>query len=90
VEAGERELRRMRRAGFDAGRPALAAAVAAVDGALATVTFELDAHREALARLAAAEPLDARLARDRAVFSEAFAALYLGAGPAGPWREGAP
>ena len=77
VEAGERELRRMRRAGFEASRPALAAAVAAVDGALATVTFEIDAHRQALARLAAAEALQARLAQDRATFSEAFAALYL-------------
>jgi hypothetical protein len=90
VEAGERELRRMRRAGFDAGRPALAAAVAAVDGALATVTFELDAHREALARLAATEALEARLRRDRGVFSEAFATLYLGAGLAAPLGGGAP
>ncbi len=89
VAAGERELRRMRRAGFDAARAPLAAAVAAVDGALATVTFELDAHREALARLAAAEALETRLGRDRAAFSEAFAALYLGAGAA-PAAEGGP
>jgi hypothetical protein len=77
----------MRRAGFEAGRPALATAVATVDGALANVSLELDAHGEALAGLAATEVLDARLARDRAAFSNTFAALSLGLEGPAPLRR---
>ena len=74
---GERELKRMRRAGFDAPRAALAASIALVDGALATSAEALEAHRGALAKLDRAEPLSDRLTRDRATFAEVFGRLYL-------------
>ncbi len=84
VAEGERELKRMRRAGFDAPRAELAAAVALIDGALATATEGFRDHCSAIAGLAKTKPLDERLAEDRAVFSGAFRAIYLDAVPQGP------
>jgi hypothetical protein len=76
AEQGERELRRMRRAGFDLPRDKLAHEMAQVDEALATTAQALEEHRQALLRLDRAEPLDSRLTRDRALFSQTFAKIY--------------
>jgi hypothetical protein len=76
---GERELKRIRRAGFDAPRAELSAAIALIDGALATAAEGLRDHRAAVAALVKARPLNERLAEDRATFSAAFRAIYSGA-----------
>jgi hypothetical protein len=73
---GEQELKRIRRAGFDAPRTQLAASIALVDGALATATEGFRAHGDAIAGLAKAKPLEGLLAADRATFSAAFRAIY--------------
>ncbi|MBM7067439.1 hypothetical protein [Actibacterium sp. 188UL27-1] len=77
AQAGERNLARMRRAGFDAPRDQLARAVAAIDAALATATTELAAHCAAVERLAERTPLGDLVERDRASFAATFTALYL-------------
>jgi hypothetical protein len=76
AEQGMRELRRMRRAGFDMPRERLAHVMAQMDEALATTAQALEEHRQAIARLHRAEPLDSRVVRDRAAFSSTFAAIY--------------
>ncbi|MGL4236177.1 hypothetical protein [Tabrizicola sp.] len=76
AEQGMRELRRMRRAGFDMPHERLAEAMAHMDEALAATAQALEEHRQAIARLHRAEPLDSRVARDRAAFSQTFAAIY--------------
>jgi len=73
---GERELKRIRRAGFDIPRAELAAAIALIDGALATAAEGLRDHCAAVAAAAKAKPLAARLAEDRDTFSTAFRAIY--------------
>jgi hypothetical protein len=83
VAEGERELKRMRRAGFDAPRAKLAAAVALIDGALATATEGLRDHCNSIVGLAKTRPLNDRLVEDRATFSAAFRAIYLDTAPQG-------
>jgi hypothetical protein len=80
---GERELKRMRRAGFDAPRAELAAAIALIDGSLATAAEGLRDHCTAVAGLAKAKPLDQRLTEDRATFSAAFHTIYVEASLSG-------
>jgi hypothetical protein len=75
---GERELKRIRRAGFDAPRAELAATIALIDGALATATEGLHDHCTAVATVAKTKPLDERLAEDKATFSAALRAIYTG------------
>lgn len=76
-ERGERELARLRRAGFERPRDELAERMARLDEALSTMAGEMSQHRAALERLNAREPLEERCERDRAMFKEGFTALYL-------------
>lgn len=76
TQEGERELTRMRRTGFDQERAQLAASVALIDGALATASEGIEAHRRALEKLARKSPLAASMTADKAVFSRAFSQIY--------------
>lgn len=78
LQAGEADLKRVRRAGFDADRPNLAAAFAAVDETLVRIADETSALIRALDALEARRPLSGTFEADRLAFAEAFGRVYLG------------
>lgn len=77
LASAEADLRRVRRAGFDARRETLAAGFAAADDALADAKIALDAFAAAVGGLAARRPLEDRFEADLPVFAETFRQAYL-------------
>jgi len=75
---GMKDLRSMRREGFDAAEEALIDAFAGMDLDLLAVEQGLKPFVAAVEALHRTEALDERFARDRIIFERAFAALYLG------------
>jgi hypothetical protein len=76
VEAAEADIKRVRRAGFDLPRAALAEAFAGVDELLADTIVEIGAFLTASARLGGENTLATFYAEDRSFFSDSLTLAY--------------
>lgn len=80
LQGGEADLKRVRRAGFDADRSTLAAAFAAVDETLVRIADEMAALIRAMDALEARRSLSDTFRADRLAFAETFSRVYVGEG----------
>jgi hypothetical protein len=76
VSAAEADIKRVRRAGFDQPREALAAAFATVDQTLAETAGEMQAFITASGKLGGANALAEKHAGDRIFFAEGLTVAY--------------
>ncbi|GEL43758.1 hypothetical protein MEX01_43490 [Methylorubrum extorquens] len=76
LQAGEADLKRVRRAGFDCDRAALSAAFAAVDEILVRVAEEVALLIRAIHSLDAPQPLSEIFAADLSIFAETLTQAY--------------